>query len=181
MGKILVALVAITIGTLCARPAAAQVSKHPNGGSFEYTFGGANDASALRLLAAFGPIDLTCGNPVSDYEAEVTIDTSTLPPTLTLSEVGKGPFSTGPITYIEWEQIPSENAFGRPIWFIGLRWVKFLWGNNKDKYGEFSLDLPMYDLGPTAASLVLRGRSWGYRCIPTMVFYKCVPDAPGCN
>src|SRR5271157_2224722 len=43
-------------------------------GAFDHRFGGAGDAEAADVLAAFGGIALRCGSPTVDYEMKATID-----------------------------------------------------------------------------------------------------------
>jgi hypothetical protein len=175
MWKILVTLVAVTIGIICARPAAAQ--------AFNHTFGGANDASATRLLAAFGSLNITCGNPMTDFQAMVTVDASTSPPTVILTEVGKGPFGKGPVTRIDWIKDMRPNEFGRLTPIIALWIVKFLWGSNNAGDGQIVLVVPGPSVNAPEADLILNGdgKVWGFQCGPAMAVYKCVPGAPGCN
>ena len=174
MRRLLVALVAVIVGMNVVSPAIAQ--------AFNYTFGGANDASAIRLLAAFGSLDLTCGNPMTDFQAKVTLDASTSPPTITLIEVGKGPFSDGPVTHIDWMKDVQPNEFGRAVSIVALWMVKFRWGSNNAGDGTLVLDLPGPSANPPEADLILNGggKTWAYQCIPIMEVYRCVPGAPGC-
>ena len=175
MRRLPVALVAVIVGMIVVSPAIAQ--------AFNYTFGGANDASSVRLLAAFGSLDLTCGNQMTDFKAKLTLDASTLPPTITLIEVGKGPFSNGPVTHIDWVRSMRPNEFGRAVSILALWTVKFRWGNNNAGDGTLFLDLPGPSVNPPDASLTLNGggKTWVYWCIPIMAVYQCVPGAPGCN
>jgi len=57
-------------------------------GAVDHTFGGAGDAEAADVLAAFGDIALRCGNPTVDYEMKATIDPH-LQPTVKVNVVGK--------------------------------------------------------------------------------------------
>jgi hypothetical protein len=175
MCKTFIALVAVTIEMICASPATAQ--------AFNHTFGGSDDAKAIGLLAAFGSLDITCGNPMTDFQARVTLDASTSPPTVVLTEVGKGPFSKGPVTHIDWIKDMRPNEFGRPISFVALWIIKFLWGTNNAGNGQVTLALPTPSASAAEANLVLNGggKVWGYECGPAMAVYKCAPGAPGCN
>lgn len=168
MRKILVVLVVAIIGTLFGSPAIAQ--------AFNYTFGGANDASANRLLAAFGSLSTTCGNPMTDFQAMVTLDASTSPPTVVLTEVGKGPFGMGPVTRIDWMKDLRPNEFGRAVPIVALLAVKFRWGSNNAGDGQLALSGPEGDL-------ILKGggKTWAFVCRHIVAAYQCVPGAPGCN
>ncbi len=173
MCKILVALVAVTVGGICASSAIAQ--------AFNYTFGGANDAGTTRLLAAFGSLNITCGNPMTDFQAIVTLDAITSPPTIILTEVGKGSFGKGPVTHIDWMKDMIPNEFGRLTPVVALFSVKFLWGSKNAGNGQIVFATPSASV--RQAQLVLNGdgKVWGFQCKPAMAVYKCVPGAPGCN
>ena len=113
----------------------------------------------------------------------VTLDASTSPPTVVLTEVDKGPFTKGPVTNIDWIKDMRPNEFGRFIPFVALWIVKFKWGPNNEGNGQLTLALPTPSASAPETMLVLLGggKEWAYQCGPAMAVYKCAPGAPGCN
>lgn len=147
------------------------------------TNGGQKDAEITHLLSEFGPLNVQCGNPTTDFQATLTLDTSSTPPVVALSEVWKGHFSSGPVTQIDWIRDIRLNEFGRPTYIIALLSVYFLWDVDDKGTGQMTFDAPGPSTSPPEADLALnaRGRVWGFTCRPMTVFYTCSAGMPGCG
>jgi hypothetical protein len=81
-------------------PAPTPAAQTPTGGlgAFDHRFGSTGDGEAVNVLAAFGDITVTCGNPMVDYEMEATIDPHHLPPTVKVYKTGNEDSPDYPIT-----------------------------------------------------------------------------------
>ncbi len=135
------------LSTIVLLIAVLIVSSSANAQVFNYKFGGAKDVEISRLLKVFGPLNVRCGNPATDFEATLALDTTLTPPVVTLSEVGKGPFSSGPVTEIDWIKDMRPDEFGHPVSIVALWNVKFLWDADNKGNGQMTFEIP----GPSSS------------------------------